>query len=217
MHWRAGHGTTGEHFEEGKRKLQHQFITKPKRIEEFLVKDTRNKITDRIQAKDLFIVSVSAGRNHILCLESSTLNRQTTSSASGATSGRGRVFSWGFGGYGRLGHNGTQDELMPRLITSFDSMCNGGNFDKPMFADNAIIQICAGRCLVLHIVLRINLHVHRQSSICCCYEIRSSPADGYSEQHLLERVQYVSEGGVCSDGLQDSVCLAGCELYLRSQ
>ncbi|NWW23540.1 RCC2 protein, partial [Falcunculus frontatus] len=31
-----------------------------------------------------------------------------------------RVFSWGFGGYGRLGHAEQKDELVPRLVKLFD-------------------------------------------------------------------------------------------------
>ena len=31
-----------------------------------------------------------------------------------------RVFSWGFGGYGRLGHAEQKDEMVPRLIKIFD-------------------------------------------------------------------------------------------------
>ena len=30
-----------------------------------------------------------------------------------------RVFTFGFGGYGRLGHAGTADELVPRLLPQF--------------------------------------------------------------------------------------------------
>lgn len=31
-----------------------------------------------------------------------------------------RVFSWGFGGYGRLGHTEQKDEMVPRLVKLFD-------------------------------------------------------------------------------------------------
>ena len=31
----------------------------------------------------------------------------------------GRVFTWGFGGYGRLGHHQPKDEHIPRLVTFF--------------------------------------------------------------------------------------------------
>ena len=31
-----------------------------------------------------------------------------------------RVFTWGFGGYGRLGHNEPKDEPVPRSIKLFD-------------------------------------------------------------------------------------------------
>merc|ERR1712194_344077 len=49
---------------------------------------------------------------------------------------RNRAFSWGFGGYGRLGHSDTSTELVPRLIKFLDGpkrgirkiVC-GGNFN----------------------------------------------------------------------------------------
>lgn len=121
--------------------MQFHFITKPKRIEEFVVKDSKNKISDRIKFDEVFIVSVSAGKNHAMCLEASSLDSAASSSG---TANKGRVFSWGFGGYGRLGHSGTSDEMVPRMISTFDAMCNGGKLDKPSFRDNAIVQICAG-------------------------------------------------------------------------
>ena len=31
-----------------------------------------------------------------------------------------RVFSWGWGGYGRLGHTEQKDEMVPRLVKLFD-------------------------------------------------------------------------------------------------
>lgn len=45
------------------------------------------------------IVQVAAGTNHSVALDSD-----------------GKVWSWGFGGYGRLGHSSPDDELRPRLI-----------------------------------------------------------------------------------------------------
>lgn len=36
-----------------------------------------------------------------------------------------RVFSWGFGGYGRLGHDENKDEWVPRLVKFFDGPGRG--------------------------------------------------------------------------------------------
>lgn len=36
-----------------------------------------------------------------------------------------RVFTWGFGGYGRLGHAEQKDELVPRLVKIFDGPNKG--------------------------------------------------------------------------------------------
>lgn len=42
------------------------------------------------------------------------------------------MFSWGFGGYGRLGHAEQKDEMVPRLVKLFDFPGRGAG------------QICAG-------------------------------------------------------------------------
>jgi hypothetical protein len=36
-----------------------------------------------------------------------------------------RVFSWGWGGLGRLGHAEQKDEMIPRLIKFFDTQSRG--------------------------------------------------------------------------------------------
>ncbi|WAR14041.1 RCC2-like protein [Mya arenaria] len=41
-----------------------------------------------------------------------------------------RVFSWGFGAYGRLGHAENKDEMVPRLIKSFEGLNRGASTVK---------------------------------------------------------------------------------------
>lgn len=42
-----------------------------------------------------------------------------------ALDSRKRVFSWGFGGYGRLGHADTKDEMVPRKVQFFETQGRG--------------------------------------------------------------------------------------------
>lgn len=42
-----------------------------------------------------------------------------------ALDSRKRVFTWGFGGYGRLGHSETKDELVPRLVKALEALGKG--------------------------------------------------------------------------------------------
>ncbi|KAI0563399.1 chromosome condensation regulator RCC1 [Gracilaria domingensis] len=49
------------------------------------------------------IQQIASGSNHTLALDE-----------------KGKVWSWGWGGYGRLGHRQPKDELTPRMITTFD-------------------------------------------------------------------------------------------------
>lgn len=52
----------------------------------------------------VIVLQVAAGVNHSLALDS-----------------KGKVWSWGFGGYGRLGHRSPKDELCPRQIDTFSA------------------------------------------------------------------------------------------------
>ena len=36
-----------------------------------------------------------------------------------------RVFTWGFGGYGRLGHSEPRDEWVPRMLKFFEGLNRG--------------------------------------------------------------------------------------------
>lgn len=56
------------------------------------------------------IAQVRCGREHCLALESHST----------AGKGKPRLFSWGFGGYGRLGHRDQDTELRPRLVAELD-------------------------------------------------------------------------------------------------
>ena len=37
-----------------------------------------------------------------------------------------RTFTWGFGGYGRLGHSETKDEFVPRLMSGWQRITGAG-------------------------------------------------------------------------------------------
>lgn len=71
----------------------------------------------RIQfLEDVKIVQVAAGSNHVLALDDKK-----------------KVWSWGWGGYGQLGHRKPGDELRPRRIESFD----GDHYSLDMVACGA--------------------------------------------------------------------------------
>lgn len=64
-----------------------------------------------------------------------------------------RVFSWGFGGYGRLGHAETKDEMVPRQIKYFETQGKGV---KAVFCGSqfsiAISEFSMLRCVVCYIL-----------------------------------------------------------------
>lgn len=67
------------------------------------------------------IGKVSAGKNHCFAIENSdcSVTAQQDNTDASVVNYHQRVFSWGFGGYGRLGHNCTTDEYVPREVTFF--------------------------------------------------------------------------------------------------
>lgn len=92
LYGQLGNGTTGEYIKEGGKGAAVQFncVCTPYHVRTFLIKDSHGRIKDEISSDSLKFVKVAAGKNHCICV-------------SDDTSGN-RVFSWGFGGYGRLGH-----------------------------------------------------------------------------------------------------------------
>lgn len=94
-----GHNTDGKFFVTSN-KIGHHFETSPRRVPLFVEKE-RN--TPPTPITDVKIVQVACGNNHTAVVDT-----------------HGRCFTWGFGGYGRLGHAEQKDEMIPRLIKFFD-------------------------------------------------------------------------------------------------
>ena len=110
-----GHGSSGEYFEEGGKKagLSFNYTFNPKRVDTFLTKDSKGKIISENSSKSVKVTAVSAGKHHSACML--TLDNDNNETFS-------RVYTWGFGGFGRLGHNCADDELMPRELSFFSSL-----------------------------------------------------------------------------------------------
>ncbi|XP_059489560.1 protein RCC2 homolog [Neocloeon triangulifer] len=100
-----GHNTDGKYFITST-KLGFNNETKPKRILMYIEKQGRDNHSTPVD--DVDIQDVACGVNHTVAVDS-----------------KGRVFSWGFGGYGRLGHAETKDEMVPRRIKYFDTQTRG--------------------------------------------------------------------------------------------
>ncbi|KAJ8736838.1 hypothetical protein PYW07_000109 [Mythimna separata] len=99
-----GHNTDGKYFVTST-KLSFHFETIPKHVAHFFEKTKEGHINI---VKDVEIVDFSCGNNHTVAIDS-----------------RKRAFSWGFGGFGRLGHAEQKDESVPRMIKYFESMSRG--------------------------------------------------------------------------------------------
>ena len=106
-----GHNSEGKYFTTGN-KIAFQCETTPRKIVLFVEKQRDGH---SIPVDDVIIKEVSAGVNHALAIDSKK-----------------RCFSWGFAGYGRLGHSETKNEMIPRNIKSFD------------YAKRGAVKICCG-------------------------------------------------------------------------
>ncbi|KAL0902086.1 hypothetical protein ABMA27_000039 [Loxostege sticticalis] len=99
-----GHNTDGKYFVTST-KLSFHFETVPKHVALFFEKSKEGHVAP---VRDVDIVDFSCGNNHTVAIDSKK-----------------RAFSWGFGGFGRLGHAEQKDESVPRLIKYFDSQARG--------------------------------------------------------------------------------------------
>ncbi|XP_026463630.1 protein RCC2 homolog [Ctenocephalides felis] len=99
-----GHNTEGKYFVTSN-KISFHCITSPKKVVLYIEKAKDGHVTPIDAAQ---IVDFSCGTNHTVAIDSQK-----------------RCFSWGFGGFGRLGHAEPKDEFVPRLIKYFDSQSRG--------------------------------------------------------------------------------------------
>ncbi|XP_075213200.1 protein RCC2 [Lycorma delicatula] len=99
-----GHNTNGEYIGKAN-KISFMCEKVPKPIVIYIEK-TKDNHSIPVDVTD--ILDVACGTNHTVALDS-----------------RKRVFSWGFGGYGRLGHADTKDEMVPRQVKFFDTQGRG--------------------------------------------------------------------------------------------
>ena len=116
-----GNGTDGRFIEKAG-KISFHYRCTPEAVHLFVQKDNKNKRVEDYPF--IFVTSVAAGKQHSGCIE----RREDG----------GRVFTWGCGGYGRLGHATANDELFPREIVPFtyDKNENPGNMCATLVLGN---------------------------------------------------------------------------------
>uniref|UniRef100_A0A0B6ZY47 Protein RCC2 homolog n=1 Tax=Arion vulgaris TaxID=1028688 RepID=A0A0B6ZY47_9EUPU len=99
-----GHNTDGKYFVKSN-KIEFQCENVPRVITVFVEKQRDGQVSP---VTDVDVREIACGANHALILDTKK-----------------RVFSWGFGGYGRLGHSDPKDEMVPRLVKYFDGPNRG--------------------------------------------------------------------------------------------
>ncbi|KAM6402758.1 protein RCC2 [Rhynochetos jubatus] len=94
-----GHNSDGKFIARAQR-IEYDCELVPRRVAIFIEKTKDGQI---LPVPNVVVRDVACGANHTLVLDSQK-----------------RVFSWGFGGYGRLGHAEQKDEMVPRMVKLFD-------------------------------------------------------------------------------------------------
>ncbi|XP_033107649.1 protein RCC2-like isoform X2 [Anneissia japonica] len=94
-----GHDNDGQYFVTSK-KVTFDCQLVPKRIQLYIERTREGQVKP---LTGVLIKDVVCGVNHTVALDIQK-----------------RVFTWGFGGYGRLGHQGPKDEAVPRILKPFD-------------------------------------------------------------------------------------------------
>ncbi|CAG2248693.1 Protein RCC2 homolog,Protein RCC2 [Mytilus edulis] len=100
-----GHNTDGKFFVTSS-KLSFKCELQPRKVNVFIDRDRDNRI---IPLTDVELRDIACGHNHsVSCIRCKK-----------------RIFTWGFGGYGRLGHSEPKDEMVPRKLGYFDGPNRG--------------------------------------------------------------------------------------------
>jgi len=100
-----GHNDDGK-FMQKANKIEFRNEYEPKQIMMFVEKDARVKEVTPLPTP--FIKKISCGQNHTVAIDDKF-----------------KAYSWGFGGYGRLGHADTTDEMVPRIIQALSGPRRG--------------------------------------------------------------------------------------------
>lgn len=143
-----GNGETGEYFIAAN-KIGFANATKFERRSRFVctqadlghtnLEDTKKVTETMSDSNDIRIGNISCGKNHTVAVEAPIKNRTHPP----------RVFTWGCGGYGVLGHSIQADEYTPRLV---------GTIQGPLFQSNVPIRAAAGAHCSM--ILTENGHVY---------------------------------------------------------
>lgn len=141
-----GNGETGEYFiaankigfaNSTKFERRSVFVHKPPRVG---MEDAKKSATPLADSDNIRIGSISCGKNHTIAVEAAFKDE---------SHGPQRVFSWGCGAYGVLGHGVQEDQYTPQMINVFVS---------PIFQNNSPVRVAAGASCSL--ILTKNGHVY---------------------------------------------------------
>ena len=134
-----GHGTDGAYIREGGKGAKEVFdpVLTPQKIISAIRKDSKSH--RKIEVYDnLKFRAVAAGRNHSVLIEDWEEGK-----------GFNRVFTFGMGAYGRLGHSVTADEMTPRELMPFSEYGADGDKVAAPSRNRAVRKAVCGACTTL--------------------------------------------------------------------
>lgn len=159
MYGQLGHGAVK--MEIHNRKENYFCEYSPKAIVNFIEIDTDSgEKTFHGQPK---IVHIACGPNHCCAIDNDT-----------------RLFTWGFGGYGRLGHGTTSNELIPRLMKCWyriTGRADGGIVNVTCGGQFNMVQTIVPKCVFMFGQQRINAEANMYPKI-------ESNFDGWELRHM---------------------------------
>ncbi len=143
-----GNGETGEYFitasklafaNASKFERRSIFVASPADSGQTNLEEAKKTTIPLSDSDDIRIGSICCGKNHTVAIEAPAKNKTHAA----------RVFTWGCGGYGVLGHAIQADEYTPRLV---------GSVQGPLFKSNSPVRAAAGAHCSM--ILTENGHVY---------------------------------------------------------
>jgi len=129
LYGQLGNGSESKELVRSNKEVFH-FTYSPTLITSFIEKDPDCK--DIISHGQPQVVKIACGVNHSCAID----DKQ-------------RVFTWGFGGYGRLGHSDTRNEFVPRLMRCWyriTGRSDGGILDVACGGQFTLVKTIAAKC-----------------------------------------------------------------------
>lgn len=119
IYGQLGNGTEGKYIERAN-KITYTFLKVPYKIA-FQRPESDSPLGKAEKDKPVKIKGVACGANHTIAMDE-----------------EGKLYSWGFGGYGRLGHKDNKDQMAPKAVKLFHEEEKPVDLNLPKFMQRRV-------------------------------------------------------------------------------